>query len=131
MARGKCGEDGTKTFTIWLLSCSIILVMIPVNIARIAVIWFAVVFFTARGIGSFAEWFGESRRIAALLVISGVYFGMFCFFAGVYFQLFSRNEVLSFEKNFAEAVGYASNKTTGTIYVTDSIIEPYIHILFA
>lgn len=122
-------KQNEKIFLIWLISAFLIFFFIPININRISILWFPLVYYTAYGIKDFAYKF-KDLKYEIIMVISSLYIAFFSVFLNTYFHKYSQENIISFEKNLDFAVNYIFKNTTEEVYITDSIIQPYIYILF-
>lgn len=118
-------EAGRAVILLWLLTAMLMAFITTVNINRINIIFYPVIMLVAAGF----IWLYQKLKIAGIL--SAIAFTvMFASFAVVYFRDFPDRIGPSFFDSLGEAIQYASENSTGEVYVTDEVNMPYIYVLF-
>ncbi|KGE19450.1 glycosyltransferase family 39 protein [Paenibacillus wynnii] len=110
---------------LWLIVSVLMSLITDVNINRINVIFYPLLFLIVEG------FLGLARKVKAAGVASTALFSIFfVLFATAYFRDYPQRIGPAFYESFGEAVQYASIESKGKIYVTDQVNMPYIHVLF-
>ncbi|MCL6603220.1 MAG: glycosyltransferase family 39 protein [Paenibacillus sp.] len=119
-------EAGPSFIILLWLAVSILMSFITsVNINRINIIFYPIIFFIVEGF----LWLAHKVKVAG--VVSAALFGLFfVLFATVYFRDYPRTIGPAFYESIGEAVHYASSESEGKIYVTTQVNMPYIYVLF-
>lgn len=118
-------EAGRAVILLWLLTAVLMAFITTVNINRINVVFYPLIMLVAAGF----IWLYQKLKIAGILS-AAVFAVMFGSFAVVYFRDFPEQIGPAFFDSLGEAVQYASEHSTGEIYVTDEVNMPYIYVLF-
>ncbi|MNO43859.1 hypothetical protein D3C76_340890 [compost metagenome] len=121
------GRGGLAYMTVlfWLGIAILMALITDVNINRINIIFYPLIMLVAAGV----FWLYHKLKLAALLSVA-VFAVMFGFFTNAYFREFPGEIGPAFYDSLGEAVQYASEATSGDIYVTDKVNMPYIYVLF-
>ncbi|WP_150271928.1 ArnT family glycosyltransferase [Paenibacillus tepidiphilus] len=125
-ARKREGETyGQALVLLWLLAAVLMALITQVNINRMNIIFFPLIMLITAG----CIWAGQRLRLIGVLSAAAfaVMFGMF---AGEYFREFPQQIGAAFYESAGEAISYATEHSSGDIYVTDMINMPYIYVLF-
>ena len=109
---------------IWLIVALLLSFICEPNINRLNIIFFPIIFYTVIGIEEVAKQ-GKAFAIS-LLIIYIVSFGLFL---NTYFKE-DANTYKTFEDNLEEPIKYVNSLEEKEIYITNSIKEPYIYVLF-
>ncbi|QSF45551.1 glycosyltransferase family 39 protein [Paenibacillus tianjinensis] len=118
-------EAGRAVILLWLLTAVLMAFITTVNINRINIIFYPLIMLVTAGF----IWLYQKLKIAGILS-AAAFTVMFASFAGVYFREFPDRIGPAFFDSLGEAVQYASEHSTGEIYVTDEVNMPYIYVLF-
>lgn len=119
-------ECSPQAFVCFLLIASLVLGAVSeLNINRANVIFLPLLFALTEGIGCVLL----SVKHTVLLVLT-TYLCAFSLFCGSYFGSCRAQIGRAFFDGAGEAIVYASQKTDGTVYLTDLINAPYIFVLF-
>ena len=109
---------------IWLIVAILLTFVCEPNINRLNIIFFPIIFYTVIGIDEVAK---QGKLFAiALLIIYSVSFGLFL---NAYFKE-DANTYGTFESNLEEPIKYVNSLKDKEIYITNTIKEPYIYVLF-
>ena len=117
-AKGK--RDAVFVF-LWLSAALVLAALEPVNINRINLIFFPIVFFVAVGVDQVA------KRCSVLFAILSLHLVAFAAFSLTYFGALATAKALAFSPGFAEAI-HAASATPGKICL--SAEQPYMLVLF-
>lgn len=109
---------------LWLIISFLLLFVCEPNINRINIIFFPIIFYTVLGI----EEVVKQGKIFAIIV-SILYLASFGTFVYAY-QKEDANTYSTFEGNLQEPIEYVGSLEDKEIYITNSIKEPYIYVLF-
>ena len=109
---------------IWLIVSILLLFVCEPNINRLNIIFFPIIFYTVVGIDEIAK---QGKVFAVLLAI--VYILSFGLFVNSYLSE-NANDYMTFESNLEEPIEYLNTLQDKEIYITNSIKEPYIYVLF-
>lgn len=122
--RGR-GSTPHAIMLFWLVASVLMACVTNVNINRINVIFYPLILLTAVGF----MWLYRKLRVAGILsaIVFTLFFGAF---ANEYFRNFPDRIALDFNNSLGEAIQYASEQSTGDIYIQDAINMPYIFVLF-
>ncbi|MRN55581.1 glycosyltransferase family 39 protein [Paenibacillus monticola] len=116
---------GQAVILLWLLVAVLMTFITDVNINRINVIFYPLVLLVVAGF----MWL--SHKLRAIGILSAAVFSLFfILFTTFYFRDFPQNIGPAFYESIGEALHYASEESTGKIYVTDEVNMPYIYVLF-
>lgn len=119
-------ECSPQAFVCFLLIASLVLGAVSeLNINRANVIFLPLLFALTEGIGCVLL----SVKHTVFLVLT-TYLCAFSLFCGSYFGSCRAQIGRAFFDGAGEAIVYASQKTDGTVYLTDLINAPYIFVLF-
>ncbi len=119
-------------FSVWLV-CSILLgIFSQVNINRLNIIFFPMLYFIILGFFDVNEMIRTEYRNFYKLFIISLYTTLFAFFIGYYFIIFNNKNKESFSYGLGDAIQYAEKiDATSTINVTtNSVNMPYIYVCF-
>ncbi|NQX48849.1 carbohydrate-binding protein [Paenibacillus tritici] len=116
---------GAGVLLLWFLIAVLMALITSVNINRINIIFYPFIILVCAGFGWIA---GKVKGVAILAV--AVFGIMFVLFSNAYFREFPERIGPAFYDSFGEAVQYASEHSTGEIYVTNNVNMPYIYVLF-
>lgn len=119
-------------FLLWLISAFIFGCTIQVNINRINIVFFPIIYFTIIGFIETEKWIVKENKIVFRRILLSVYILFFLFFTGYYFTFFNEQIKSNFSYGLGEAIQYADKiNTKGTIHVTDRTVNmPYIYVCF-
>lgn len=117
-------DDLSIFFLAWLLSAIVLGAVLSVNINRINIIFFPLIFFLAMGLRSLM-----STRAAAAGIVAG-YTIAFVLFSLSYFRDYPAMIGPPFFASFMDAVDAAASRTAGPICITDHVNMPYIFVLY-
>lgn len=118
-------KTGQSVVLLWFFVSVGMAFVTSVNINRINVIFFPIILLLVAGF----MWL--IRRERALGITSAVVFSLFfILFTTVYFRDYPEQIGPAFYESIGEAIEYASDESTGNIYVTDKVNMPYIYVLF-
>lgn len=109
---------------IWLIVSLLLTFVCEPNINRLNIMFFPIIFYTVIGIDEIVK-HGKAFGIAFLIL----YFLNFYSFIMAYFKE-DANTYWTFESNLQEPIEYVNSLTEKDIYVTNTIKEPYINVLF-
>lgn len=110
---------------LWLFVAVLMACITSVNINRINLIFYPLILLIAVGF----MWLYRKLKIFGIL--SAIAFTLlFGGFANAYFRDFPERIALDFNNSLGEAIQFASEQTTGDIYIQDVINMPYIYVLF-
>jgi hypothetical protein len=116
---------GYGVVLIWFLIAVLMAFITSVNINRINIIFYPFIMLVTAGF----VWL--AGRVKAVTLLSGVVFAiMFMFFSNSYFREFPDRIRPAFYDSFGEAVQYASEHSSGEVYITNEVNMPYIYVLF-
>ncbi len=119
------GKDPSVSMLLWFLSAVTVGLLQSVNINRINIIVFPLIFFMTMGI----RFFWEKNRTIFFSVI-GLFSLYFLFFVHAYFTWYPIDVKDAFFSGLREAIASASEHTTEKICVTERVNQPYIFVLF-
>lgn len=118
-------RTGVAVVLLWFFVSVLMAFVTSVNINRINVIFYPIILLLVAGF----LWL--SQKVKALGILSAVTFSLFfVLFTTVYFRDYPERIGPAFYDSFGEAIQYASEESTGNIYVTDQVNMPYIYVLF-
>ncbi len=127
---GICYSFKREKFTpinIWFLTSLLLFpTMVDVNINRLNVIMFPIIYYTIYGINVLSE---ELNNKTIKLIIILLYIISFITFEDYYFT-HSSSKNTGFTSGLKEVVEYVSKLDVKDVYVTNSIDETYIYFLF-
>ncbi|SEU28919.1 glycosyltransferase family 39 protein [Paenibacillus sp. NFR01] len=110
---------------LWLLIAVLMAFITDVNINRINILFYPLIALVAVG------FFWIYRQLKPAGIAFAVLFGlMFLLFTNAYFRQTPQVLGPAFYESFGDAIRYASEASSGSIYVTDSVNMPYIYVLF-
>ena len=119
-------------FSVWLV-CSILLgIFSHVNINRLNIIFFPLLYYVILGFCYVNEMIKTEYRKNYQLFIIGLYTTLFAFFIGYYIVIFNEKNKDSFSYGLGDAIQYAEKiDATSTINITENTINmPYIYVCF-
>lgn len=112
---------------LWLIICILLLFICEPNINRLNIIFIPILLYTALGI-YFVIYTTHYKKLIAYLIIL-LYCIFFIIFALKYFEQ-NWDQYFTFEGNLEEAMHYIKSLDKDKIYITNTIKEPYIYLLF-
>ncbi|WP_019913678.1 hypothetical protein [Paenibacillus sp. HW567] len=110
---------------LWLLVAVLMALITDVNINRINIIFYPLIMLVAVG----AMWLYHKVKLVGILSVAA-FAVMFGFFTNAYFREFPKQIGPAFYDSLGAAVQYASEASSGEIYVTNKVNMPYIYVLF-
>lgn len=110
---------------LWLLVAVLMTLITDVNINRINIIFYPLIMLVAAG----TMWLYRKVKLVGILSVAA-FAVMFGFFANTYFREFPEEIGPAFYESLGSAVQYASEASSGEIYVTNEVNMPYIYVLF-
>lgn len=118
-------RTGIAIVLLWFFVSVLMAFVTSVNINRINVIFYPIILLVVAGF----LWL--SQKVKALGILSAVTFSLFfVLFTTVYFRDYPEQIGPAFYDSFGEAIQYASEESSGNIYITDKVNMPYIYVLF-
>ncbi len=125
---GRCRRYDPKSLIVfWLLSAVVFGLIDDVNINRINIIFFPLIFFTAEGVSLACTYL---RRLHVSVLIAAAYCVAACLFLRQYFVYYPPAIGAQFFDSFGQALVYADRLPSREVAVTDSVNMPYIYVLF-
>ncbi|WP_340021183.1 glycosyltransferase family 39 protein [Paenibacillus sp. FSL K6-1096] len=116
---------GKGVLLLWFLLAVLLAGITTVNINRINIIFYPLMMLVSTGF----VWIIRKMKWAGIL--SAAVFGvMFIMFTNSYFREFPERIAPAFYDSFGEAVQYASEHSSGEVYLTNQVNMPYIYVLF-
>jgi len=118
-------------FLMWFLSSIVLGISSHININRLNIIFFPMLYFVVHGIFDVSNTLVEKYRNHYKIILSSLYFSFFCFFLVYYFVEFhGGNEVYS--PGLGDAIRYAENiNQSDSINITTNTVNmPYIYVCF-
>ena len=122
LARKDRQEEAPMRFA--LLSAALCAFAISVNINRINMIWLPLIWFSAVG----CDWIFDRLRRWALVPLAGVILCFFLFLSA-YCAAFGSAGNVNFFPGLGEAIRSARATGAETVYITDTVNQPYIFAL--
>lgn len=119
------GKDHSLFILFWFISALSVGLLQSVNINRINIIVFPIIYFMTFGVQFFLQ---KNRTI--FFTIVGLFSIYFLFFTHAYFTWYPVDVKGAFFSGLREAIASASNQTTEKICVTERVNQPYIFVLF-
>ena len=116
---------GKGAVLLWFLVAVLMALITTVNINRINIIFYPFIMLVSTGF----VWLAGRVKGAAILAAAG-FAVMFIFFSNAYFRDFPERIGSAFYESLGEAVQYASEHSTGEVYLTNQVNMPYIFVLF-
>lgn len=112
---------------LWLIAALGVAVLSWPAVHRMNLVFFPIILLIAYGVR--AVWLKSNVIFAAIVL---VYIGLFVRFEKVYFTEYAEEVGSFFFESYTDAVGYAYKHadTSHTLYVSDNLNQPYIHVLF-
>ncbi|WP_168121043.1 glycosyltransferase family 39 protein [Paenibacillus sp. HB172176] len=110
---------------LWLLAAILVAAVTAVNINRINIIFYPIIFLAASGI----LWISRNIERSMLLVLPA-FIVFFSLFSWHYYTDYRKQMSPLFYESFGDAVKYASGSTQGDVHITTSVNMPYIYVLF-
>ncbi|OKP80506.1 hypothetical protein A3844_27300 [Paenibacillus helianthi] len=110
---------------LWLGIAVLMALITDVNINRINIIFYPLIMLVAAAV----FWLYQKLKPAGIVAVLA-FAVMFGFFTNTYFREFPKNIGPAFYDSLGEAIQYASEATSGSVYVTDKVNMPYIYVLF-
>ena len=118
-------RTGVAIVLLWFFVSVLMTFVTSVNINRINVIFYPIILLVVAGF----LWL--SQKVKALGILSAVTFSLFfVLFTTVYFRDYPEQIGPAFYDSFGEAIQYASEESSGNIYITNKVNMPYIYVLF-
>ncbi len=112
-------------FLLWLLVCIGLAALLEVNVNRMNVLLFPLVFFWATGV----EFFRRNRPVFITLILTHIV--LFVGFTQAYFTTYPPQVAPAFYTSFDRAIALVSAEKNGTVCVTTANMNmPYIYVLF-
>ncbi|WP_238656136.1 glycosyltransferase family 39 protein [Paenibacillus piscarius] len=116
---------GQGALLLWFLLAVLLAGITTVNINRINIIFYPLIMLVSAGF----IWIARRMKWAGILA-AAVFGVMFVLFANSYFREFPDRIAPAFYDSFGEAVQYASDHSSGEVYLTNQVNMPYIYVLF-
>ncbi|WP_405106833.1 glycosyltransferase family 39 protein [Paenibacillus sp. FSL K6-1217] len=116
---------GRGVLLLWFLVAVLMALITAVNINRINIIFYPFIMLVSTGF----VWLAGRVKGVAILAAAG-FAVMFALFSNTYFREFPEQIGPAFYDSFGEAVKYASEQSSGDIYLTNQVNMPYIYVLF-
>lgn len=112
---------------LWLIAALGVAVLSWPAVHRMNLVFFPIILLIAYGIR--AVWLKSNVIFAAIIM---VYIGLFIRFEKVYFTEYAEEVGLFFFESYTDAVDYAYTHADAshTLYLSDNLNQPYIHVLF-
>ncbi|AQT59180.1 NPCBM/NEW2 domain-containing protein [Cellvibrio sp. PSBB023] len=112
---------------LWLIAALGVAILSWPAVHRMNLVFFPLILLIAYGVR--AVWL-KSNVIFAVIML--VYLGLFVRFEKVYFTEYAEEVGAFFFESYTDAVGYAYKHAdvSHTLYVSDNLNQPYIHVLF-
>lgn len=109
-----------------LLACSVLCAgLIDGNINRLNMIWLPMIYYSAAG----AFWLAEQLRIRTVIPLAAALLCFF-YFGYSYVAAFAPPGHFKYYSGLGEAIEAAEKMEPETLYITDSVRQPYIFALF-
>lgn len=118
-------DAGMGILLLWFLIAVLLAGITTVNINRINIVFYPLIMLVSTGF----VWIARRMKWAGILA-AAVFGGMFVLFSNSYFREFPEQIAPAFYDSFGEAVQYASEHSSGEVYVTNQVNMPYIYVLF-
>ncbi len=129
----ECAKEGRKSLKIpviiWLFAAmTTAIISTPAAVHRINVVWFPLLVFSAYGLYIVYKFY---KSFAIVLIV--FYLIFFFRFENLYYNEYKEDISRAFFAGYVDAVKYAGEKSLpmDTLYLTDHLNSPYIHVLFA
>jgi len=129
----ECIKEGKKSLKIpifiWFFATAITaIISTPAALHRMNVIWFPLLVFSSYGLYAVYKFHRQSA-----IVLIGFYVIFFFRFENLYYNEYQRDISNNFFAGYVDAVKYAEEKSLpdDTLYLTNHLNMPYIHVLFA
>ncbi|WP_249896631.1 glycosyltransferase family 39 protein [Paenibacillus sp. PK3_47] len=110
---------------LWLAAAVLMACITNVNINRINIVFYPLIMLVAAG----CIWLYGKLKAAGILS-AAAFAVLFGFFITDYFRDFPEKIGPAFYDSIGEAIQYASEQSTGDVYVTNDVNMPYIYVLF-
>lgn len=123
-------EDGVSfkvPILLWLIAALVVAVLSWPAVHRMNLVFFPIILLVAYGIYVVLL---KSKTVFAVILL--VYVGLFVRFEKVYFTDYAEEVGSFFFESYTDAVAYAYKHadTSHTLYLSDNLNQPYIHVLF-
>lgn len=118
-SKNRCSLEGLML--IWLLSASLLALMVSVNVNRINIIYFPMIYFISYGLYKIVAFFGKPGKI--VIVVS--YMLMFAGFLNYYFGEFPTECQKSFKSGVGSAIE-AINDKDGKVYIDSDVFHSQV-----
>lgn len=115
-------------FLLWFLAAFSLFFIFSININRTNLIYLPMIFFTACGIHELISRLKFKKIVSCVLF--GAYLGLFTSFVHFYFTSYVIMMHDIFEADFKPAAEFITENISKDIYITSSINQPYILLLF-
>ncbi|WP_339253414.1 hypothetical protein [Paenibacillus sp. FSL P2-0136] len=116
---------GRGAVLLWFLVAVLMALITTVNINRINIIFYPFIMLVSTGF----VWLAGRVKGIAILAAAG-FAMMFILFSNTYFREFPERIGPVFYESLGEAVQYASEHSSGEVYLTNQVNMPYIYVLF-
>lgn len=112
---------------LWLIAAFGVAILSWPAVHRMNLVFFPIILLIAYGVR--AVWLKSNLIFAVILL---VYIGLFIRFEKVYYTEYAEEVGRFFFESYTDAVGYAYKHAEGshTLYLSDNLNQPYIHVLF-